>query len=173
MVRHFTWECQTCWSVVIHNNATCNDPLLFRTFAWKLAFPLPLFFNFPISHRMISFLPSFLSLSISIHLPTTTIKTFSKVSRQLTRWRIVRSFNSRSNTTRNSSSDYYYYYIFNSSEVWQEEKKRERKKGNSFVNPQSQPIHIKTPTINSWRDWTKEAERRKKGITRESKYGFS
>lgn len=123
--------------------------------------------------RMISFLPSFLSLSISIHLPTTTIKTFSKVSRQLTRWRIVRSFNSRSNTTRNSSSDYYYYYIFNSSEVWQEEKKRERKKGNSFVNPQSQPIHIKTPTINSWRDWTKEAERRKKGITRESKYGFS
>lgn len=169
MVRHFTWECQTCWSVVIHNNATCNDPLLFRTFAWKLASPLPLFFNFPISHRMISFLPSFLSLSISIHLPTTTIKTFSKVSRQLTRWRIVRSFNSRSNTTRNSSSDYY-YYIYSIPAKFDKKKRRER---NSFVNPQSQPIHIKTPTINSWRDWTKEAERRKKGITRESKYGFS
>lgn len=169
MVRHFTWECQTCWSVVIHNNATCNDPLLFRTFAWKLASPLPLFFNFPISHRMISFLPSFLSLSISIHLSTTTIKTFSKVSRQLTRWRIVRSFNSRSNTTRNSSSDYY-YYIYSIPAKFDKKKRRER---NSFVNPQSQPIHIKTPTINSWRDWTKEAERRKKGITRESKYGFS
>ena len=118
--------------------------------------------------RMISFLPSFLSLSISIHLPTTTIKTFSKVSRQLTRWRIVRSFNSRSNTTRNSSSDYY-YYIYSIPAKF-DKKRRER---NSFVNPQSQPIHIKTPTINSWRDWTKEAERRKKGITRESKYGFS
>lgn len=119
--------------------------------------------------RMISFLPSFLSLSISIHLPTTTIKTFSKVSRQLTRWRIVRSFNSRSNTTRNSSSDYY-YYIYSIPAKFDKKKRRER---NSFVNPQSQPIHIKTPTINSWRDWTKEAERRKKGITRESKYGFS
>lgn len=120
--------------------------------------------------RMISFLPSFLSLSISIHLPTTTIKTFSKVSRQLTRWRIVRSFNSRSNTTRNSSSDYYYIYIYLIPAKFDKKKRRER---NSFVNPQSQPIHIKTPTINSWRDWTKEAERRKKGITRESKYGFS